>query len=191
MKLDVNLIPHKDFHKGFWLQTKESPWYFFYQKPREYFLPKDNSFYQTVDDALLPIVKLLHKNNIPTTPSCSGHMMLKKHYANLYNSIEDVKEYIKGDGIILQNPETSRKFFYQNKNYNLPWQQEEFVELMDDYQKKGVIGFVDKDNVYESIKNKLKSRKEGPVTLIFSKSETPRGINKNWQYVYEILKSNL
>jgi hypothetical protein len=69
MKLDVNLIPHRDFHKGFWLQTKESPWYFFYQKPREYFLPKDNSFYQTVDDSLLPIVKLLHKNNIPTTPS--------------------------------------------------------------------------------------------------------------------------
>ena len=191
MKLNVDLIPHKDFHKGFWLQTNISPWYFFYEKPRKYFLPEENSFYKTVDEDLLPIVKLLHKYGIPTTPSCSGHIMPKNHYADLYETINDVVYYIKDSGVVLKNPETENKFFYQNKNYNLPWGKEEFVYLMDDYQKKGVIGFVDEHNISDLIKDDLVVRVDGPITLIFSKSQTPKGISNNWRYVYEVLKSNL
>lgn len=191
MKLNVDLIPHRDFHKGFWLQTQKSPWYLFYQKPRKYFLPKDKSFYKTVDESLLPIVKLLHSKNIPTTPSCSGHIMSPKHYFDLYDTIESTIDFIQGDGVVLHNSETGKNFYYKNKNYILPWHKEEFVDLMDGYQKKGVIGFVDKYNVYDDIKDDLRSKRDGPITLIFSKSNTPNGIGRSWDQIYKILKSNL
>lgn len=191
MKLNVDLIPQEDFHKGFWLQSNISPWYFFYEKPRTYFLPEENSFYKTVDKDLLPIVKLLHGYNIPTTPSCSGHIMSKNHYVDLYKTIDEVKNHITKNGVVLKNPETERKFFYQNKNYNLPWEEEEFVDLMDNYQKRGVIGFMDEHNIHDLIADDLVVKKDGPITLIFSKSQTPKGISSNWRYVYEILKLNL
>lgn len=190
MKISVDLIPHTDFHKGLWLQSNQSPWYFFYNSPREYTLPKDSKFYKTVDDDLLDIVKLLHSKKIPTTPSCSGHIMSRKHYSDLYNTINVAKDNIVNDGIILKNPETGRRFFYKHKNYDLPWSKNEFLNDMEEYQKKGVIGFVDNNGIYDELKGRLPVKHDNGITLIFSKGNSEDSISKNWNNVYKLLNKH-
>jgi len=37
MRLSADLIPHEDFHKGYWLKENKCPWFFFYETPREYY----------------------------------------------------------------------------------------------------------------------------------------------------------
>ena len=59
----TDLISHTDFHKGFWYKSNYSNWYYFKEQERDYNL--NNLDYSTVDKDLLPLVKLLHKNNIP------------------------------------------------------------------------------------------------------------------------------
>lgn len=191
MKLSVDLIPHKKFHKGLWLQSDVSPWYFFYETPREYSLPTSNKFYKTVDKDLLDIVKLFHAKGIPTTPSCSGHIMSKQHYSDLYDTIVSAKNNIQTDGIKLKNPETNRRFFYKNKNYTLPWNKEGFLNNMEDYQKKGVIGFVDSINLYDKIKNTIPSIHDEGVTMVFSKGNTKNDINKNWTSIGKLIKKHI
>jgi hypothetical protein len=191
MVLNPNLIPHEDFHKGLWLQTQKSPWYFFYETPRDYVIPRNKSFYKTVDPNLLDIVKFLHSKNIPTTPSCSGHIKPLLQYGTLFNTIKNVQNDIKNNGIELTNPETNRKFFYKNGNYDLPWNKENFISQMDDYQKKGVLGFVDDDNHYDWISKTIPSKNENGITLIFTKSNNESDLSRNWNSISNILKDKI
>lgn len=187
MKISVDLIPHTDFHKGLWLQSNQSTWYFFYESPREYKLPKNNNFYKTVDDDLLDIVKLLHSKGVPTTPSCSGHIMSRKHYSDLYDTINLTKNKIINDGITLKNPETGRRFFYKHNNYELPWDKNNFLNDMEDYQKKGVIGFVDNGGIYDKLDGELPIKHDDGITLVFSKGNSKGSISKNWENTYKLL----
>jgi len=191
MKIKSDLIPHNQFHKGLWLQTEKSPWYFFYETPREYHLPKSNSFYKTVDESLLDLVKLFHSKSIPTTPSCSGHIQPLMHYAKLFNTIKSAQNDIRNNGVELMNPETNRKFFYKNPNYSLPWNKEEFLLNMENYQKKGVLGFIDKDDLHEKLNNLTPVEHDNGVTLILTNSNDEESISKNWDEIYKMVKSNL
>jgi len=191
VKLNPDLIPHTNFHKGLWLQTQKSPWYFFYETPRKFSIPNNSNFYKTVDPQLVDTVKFLHSKNIPTTPSCSGHIKPMLQYGTLFNTIKRVQDDIQNGGIDLINPETNRKFFYKNSKYELPWNKMDFVSQMDDYQKKGVIGFVDKDNIFDWLSKMLPSKHDNGVTLIFTKSNNDNEIIKNWRDVYNVLKGGI
>ena len=188
MKLRSDLIPHEDFHKGFWLKTKKCPWFFFYESPREYSIPNVKNFYNTLDDDLKGLVTYLHSKNIPTTPSCSGHIENDDHYDEIYNSLINTKDKIRNDGIELFNPETNRKFYYQNENYKLPIGRMNFLEQLRDYQKKGVLGFVDKGNLYHKLKREIPVEKSDNVTLILTEGKTPKQISKNWKNIERLIK---
>ena len=188
MKLRVDLIPHKDFHKGFWLNNQECPWFFFYESPRQFTIPKNKNFYQTLDDDLKSIVEFLHSKNIPTTPSCSGHIKKDKYYADVYDSLSNMTDKIKHEGVILVNPESDRKFFYQNQKYNLPLRKQEFIEDLRDYQKKGVLGFVDDFGVNEKLSKYLPTKNDNGITLLFTKGNDEKGIRNNWKIIEKILE---
>jgi len=190
MKLNPDFIPHEDFHKGLWLKTKKCPWFFFYETPRNYELPKNNSFYKTVDDDLIELVKLFHSKNIPTTPSCSGHIETKDNNENLYDSLENLKSDMK-NGLIFSNPENNRKFYYTNKNFKLPWDKDEFLDEIRKYQKKGVLGFVDKKNIMNKMSNDLPIKKIGNVGLIMTEGNSKKEISKNWKEITNSVKKML
>jgi len=191
VKLNPNLIPHSEFHKGLWLQTEKSPWYFFYKTPREYPIPTGDSFYETVDENLLDLVKFLHSKNIPTTPSCSGHVKPIMEYATLFNTIKNVQNSIKSDGVNFVNPETNRKFFYKNPKYRLPWDKEEFLSEMGEYQKRGVLGFVDSNLNHEWISKKIPCTHDNGITLILTKSDNEDKLKRTWKSITQIIKENL
>lgn len=190
MKLNPDFIPHEDFHKGLWLKTKKCPWFFFYETPREYTIPNNNSFYDTVDDDLKPLVELLHQNKIPTTPSCSGHIHDENHNSELFDSIKNISEYF-GTGLTFNDPENKRKFFYKNKNFNLPWEKNEFIDKISEYQGKGVLGFIDNNKKLKNISKILPIKKSGDVSLIMTDNKSSKGITKNWKEITEIIKNNL
>jgi hypothetical protein len=191
MKLNPNIIPHKDFHKGIWLRSNKSPWYFFYKIKRDYKIPGNDKFYDTVDENLYDIIKLLHSKNIPTTPSCSGHIVSPKYYSNLFDTIKLVKNDIEDGGVKLLDPESGDKYFYKNRNYRLPWDKDEFIDSMDKYQKIGVLGFVDKNNLHNSLSNRINVTNDDGITLIHTKSNSENEIKNNWNNVLKLIKQKL
>lgn len=191
MKLQSDLIPHEKFHKGIWLKTNKCPWFFFYETPRKYNLPSDYKFYQTVDDDLKTLVKFLHSKNIPTTPSCSGHVQDEKHYGKIFDSLNNTTQDIKSQGINLSNPESGRKFFYKNPKYSLPFSREEFIDELKDYQKKGVLGFVDKVGLYEKLSNKIPVINDEGITLVLTKGKDSDTISKNWKAIERIIRNSI
>lgn len=188
MILNSDFIPHEKFHKGFWLITEKCPWFFFYESPREFTLPNNRNFYNTLDEDLKNIVIGLHKKNIPTTPSCSGHINNDDHYGKIFKTLVHAKNRIKNGGVELLNPETNRKFFYENKKYKLPYTHDEFLKKLRKYQTKGVLGIVDGGDVYEKLRAKLPVKKSDNVTLILSEGKTKKDISNKWKEVEKIIR---
>jgi len=142
MKLQSDLIPHEKFHKGFWLKTEQCPWFFFYEAPREYKIPKNKNFYSTLDDDLKNLVIHLH----------------------------------------------SKKFFYHNPTYKLPLKKNDFLEELRKYQRKGVLGFVDNQNLYHKLKHEIPVDRYDDVTLIMTEGKTQNQISRNWKNIEKIIK---
>lgn len=190
MKLRSDFVHHKDFHKGLWLKNHNCPWFFFYQTPREYNIPNNKEFYSTVDPNLLNIVKLLHKKGIPTTPSCSGHIKNPRDYEEIYDSLGLVEKTIKDRGLILSNLETKRKFYYKNPKFSLPYSRNEFLEKINLYQRKGVLGFVDNLGLYENMMNEIPISRDKNIVLIFTVGDSEDKIHNTWKNIYKLI-SNL
>lgn len=193
MKLYTELIPHKYFHKGIWLSTNSVPWYFFSPQDRQFKIPTNNKFYDTVDEPLLPIVKLLHKNGIPTTPSCSGHFRDIDEYSDIYDSLINAGKRIKKDSVVLKDDENNKKYYYRNKKFILPWDKDEFLDKIGKYQKKGVIGFVDKD---KSIFNDLDGGDYNLInndgnTIIITESNNKKELLDKWKNINNIIRKIL
>jgi|688.fasta_scaffold04100_21 hypothetical protein len=190
MKLNPDFIPHEDFHKGLWLKTKKCPWFFFYETPREFTIPNNESFYNTVDDDLKLLVEFLHRNNIPTTPSCSGHIHDDNHNSQLFESIKNISKDLE-TGLTFNDPENKRKFFYKNKSFKLPWEKNQFIDNITEYQGKGVLGFIDKNNKLKKVSKMLPIQKKGNVSLIMTDNDSQKAITKNWKEITEIIKNSL
>lgn len=191
MKLYCDLIPHIVFHKGIWLSNKNVPWYFFLKTNRDYEIPNSSTFYESVDEYILPTIKKLHRYGIPTTPSCSGHFEDKKYYSEIYNQLKDFEGNLRS-GEILYDDENDRKFYYENKNYKLPWQKNDFLNKIIDYQKKGIIGFVDNNGeIYQRLKNpKYKKFFDNGITLILVESKGINDMEKTWKLVHNDIFNN-
>lgn len=192
-KISPDFIPHADFHKGYWLSTSEdNPWYYFFPTLRPYTIPTNPSFYYTLDIDLQKIVSLLHKNKIPTTPSCAGHFFSPEHYIEIYERLERNAEMITGRGVILENSETGTKYFYKNKKYRLPWSVDFFVEKSLSYQKTGVLGFVDPKQIVQGIiPSEFEIIQDGEVVLMLETSQNGKERKLKWNELYRVLNNYL
>lgn len=189
MELYPNLIPHTDFHKGIWVSSNNTPWYYFLKTNREFNIPNHHQFYNTVDENLLPIVKLLHKNGIVTTPSCAGHHESESHYSDLYDSLANNANLINKKGDILYDYENFKKYYYKNPDYRLPWPKDRFVDKIMEYQKNGVLGIVDPDQIFVNNLNNTNTKTDGDITLILTQSENPKDNKEIWYSIYNELIS--
>lgn len=192
-KIYPDLVPHTMFHKGYWLVTKqETPWYYFFPTNRSFDIPNNPDFYKSLDDSLVDITMLLHSRGIPTTPSCSGHFSTKSYYVDVYSRLEQNANSIRSTGVVLENVETNKTYYYKNKNYELPWDSNTFVNNSMDYQTKGVIGFLDPTKTYSSyLKQNHLVKQDGDVVLIFENSKNADDKKRSWGKLYEDLKQIL
>lgn len=192
-KLSPDLIPHQDFHKGYWLNIIEpNPWYYFFPAERTFEIPQNKEFYNSLDPDLVDIVKLLHNSNIPTTPSCTGHFSSPDYYAELYNKLKQNESKIKSDGVILNNKETGKKYFYKNQNYTLPWDLDTFVDESLEYQTKGVLGFMDpSEEIYDYLNGNFECGHDDGITLVFEKSNQTKEKRANWKDLYTSMNNYL
>ena len=190
MILQTDLIPHEEFHKGIWLSNEQVPWYFFVKKERDFELPNNEEFYETLDENLHPIVKMLHENDIITTPSCAGHFEKKSYYSGVYDLLNDFKKSIKNE-VILHNDENGKKYKYRNKNYELPWTRNEFLDRIIEYQKKGVLGIQDNEKkIFNNLRlNNFNKKHNNGVTLLLINSETHKDCHNNWKSIHRQLNS--
>lgn len=187
MRLYPDLIPHEKFHKGIWLSTPKTPWYYFLTTKRDYQLPNNSYFYMNVDENLKPIVHLLHKNNIPTTPSCSGHFYSKDYYSPTYDSLVSNQKLINNNGVVFNDEETGKKYFYQNKNYNLPWNKKEFLDKIYNYQTKGVIGIKDQNkDIYNNLEIPNTIHDDG-ITIILTSCKNKKDCTNTWKGIHNNL----
>lgn len=188
MKLNSDLISHEDFHKGYWLNTHGCDWFFFYKSPREFNIPRNKSFYNTLDEDLKDLVYFFHSKGIPTTPSCSGHIQNDNHYNDIFTSLLKTTQKIKKTGVNLMNAESNKKFYYRNPKFNLPYSRNEFIDQLRDYQKKGVLGFIDQNNIYEKMKKEIDVLNNDGVTLILTEGKNENEIKKNWKFINQLIK---
>lgn len=192
-KLYLDLIPHKYFHKGYWLGAKEpNPWYYFFPVNRPFHLPKDDSFYKTLDKELVKLVKHLHVNNIPTTPSCAGHFSDSGYYSEVYDRIVRQVDQINQSGILLNNPETGKDYFYRNIHHKLPWDKNTFINRSLEYQKKGVLGIVDKfGQVHKILAPTSNVDHDNGITLVYVDSNNPEEKQEKWHAVSNLITKHI
>ena len=96
-------------------------------------------------------------------------------------------------GEILHDDENDRQFHYENKNYKLPWEKNEFLNRIINYQKKGVVGFVDNNGeMYRRMKNsKYNKFFDSGITLILIKPTDIDNMEKTWKIVHNDIVNNL
>jgi len=139
-RINPDLIPHSDFHKGIWLLSEERPsWYYFKKKKNKNSIC-NKAFSSSVDEPLKELVAALHKNGIKTTPSCSGHDMKERNLAKFYDDMKADATSIKNEGLMLKDIESGARYFCRDADYTLPWNKKEFVKELSSYQHTGVIG---------------------------------------------------
>jgi len=192
-KINPDLIPQRDFHKGHWLNIDEqNPWYYFFPAKRSFRLPASRAFYKTLDPSLVSTVKLLHSKEIPTTPSCSGHFYNSDYYYSTYLKLIENGNKIREEGIVLHNPETATKYFYRNTNFVLPWDCNSFIERSLIYQITGVLGFIDSDKALHSVlRPDFELSHDNGITLVFERSDNQEEKNLRWSEVYQTLADYL
>ena len=75
----------------------------------------------SVDQALRPLVSLLHDQGIPTTPSCSGHFGSRGHHRiEVYRQLQHDAAMIRGHGLTLKCLETGKLYSVRDPLYRLP-----------------------------------------------------------------------
>jgi len=190
MTITPDFIPHKKFHLGSWLIEKDNPsWYYFLPKRNIKNYTYDENFYDSLDSPLKNVVKFLHKKNIDTTPSCTGHFYPKKVFDKTYDSLSDASKKIKGKGLILQNPETGEFYRYRDSDYVLPWDKNEFVNRALIHQTKGCLGVKPKDinMVKHFVKSPIKGFKtyydpNHNIVIFVTTSTSNEEKNNKWEY---------
>lgn len=161
-----DLVNHLDFHKGYWFKSNISDWYYFKEQERPYNIPKYFN-YTLLDRNLLSLVVLLHKKNIPTTPSCSGHILTEDYFIELYQKIKIEEQLIRGNGLLLKNVETQDTLLYKDKNYKFIYPQHSFIKLTSSYSKQGVLGVLG-DFSYINAIDGLSVIRDGDITLFYA-----------------------
>ncbi len=197
MKITPELIPHSHFQNGIWLlPVNGSNWYYFLKKKNTNTI-SNNDFIESVDGPLKELVKFLHRKKIKTTPSCAGHHLGTNNLKNKYKGLYEDGKHIKNGGLQLMDIQNRKLYNYQDKNYQLPWNKEEFVTELRSYQQKGIIGL--RLGNRKTVKEKLLKLKiegvsvtEKDKILFISINETSREKNKKkWKEITKAVKESL
>jgi hypothetical protein len=146
------MIPHDQFHLGIWLTSVENPCWYYFSKKKNTNIISNDSFMESVDPPLRKLVKLLHDHGIRTTPSCSGHYKTSSTFQKIYSVLEEDRQKILHQGLLLKDVETGKTHLYQNKHYLLPWSEQDFISQALEYQHRGILGM--------RLSNKMKLRQK-------------------------------
>ena len=174
-----SLTPHKDFYKGYWFRSPNTNWYFFYESSKKFSNNTSEEFYNTLDYELIDLVKLLHSKNIITTPSCSGHSYDEIYYSRLYEEIQKDYSRIRSTGLQLTNIENLEQTNFHKPDFTFPYTKEEFVNIMLDYGKIGVLGLLGNFTYIKGIEG-LSIKFDGLVTNFTVKKDN----QYIWRYLY-------
>jgi len=174
--LRTDLVPHTDFHRGYWYKSNLSDWYYFKEYNRDFKITK-NFRYDLVDKDLLPLVKFLHSHNIPTTPSCSGHDYPESYFKSLYEKIKIEEYLINNIGLKLTNIETFEEIEFQDSLYSFIYSEDAFLSSIKDYSKYGILGIKGNFSYINSINN-LNVLKDGDITLFHAVKDNKKVWNE-------------
>ena len=166
----ADLVPHIDFHKGYWFKSNISDWYYFKEQKRPYTIPEYFN-YSLLDKELLSLIIFLHKKNIPTTPSCSGHFFPEEYFIELYQKIKIEEHLIRSVGLELKNIETQEIINFKDKNYRFTYPQRSFTKLAQPYSKQGILGVLGDFSYIKDIKG-LDIQYIDGITLFLSQKNT-------------------
>jgi hypothetical protein len=187
-KISPGFVPHEQFHKYKWLSPKSGndKWYYRIPSMGIHQIPDNPEFYDTLDADLSEAVKFLHKNGVPTTPSCSGHFNEKKVYEDLWVGLSESCSCIRKDGLDLINPENGKTYFYKNPNFQIPFNKSHFVNQSIQHGKMGVLGMVDaSDKFYNKLMKanipNTQTIKDGQVTLFLTSPNSESELEECWQ----------
>ena len=172
--LRSDLVNHLDFHKGYWYKSNISDWYYFKHQDRPYEIYKKFE-YSSLDNELISLVKSLHKKNIPTTPSCSGHSLSEDYFLNLFEQIKIEEYLIRNKGLKLRNIETQETLEFKDFRYKFPYDRDTFLKLAIPYSKHGVLGTLKDFSYIDNIEG-LDISRDGDITLFYAKN----GSEKIW-----------
>jgi hypothetical protein len=101
---------------------------------------------KSLDPCLKTLVSDLLKMGCKTFPSCQGHFHDAEHYENVFDKLFEDSKKIRGKGLNLKNVETGEVLIFQNKNWQLPWQKEDFVSnMLDNEDHEGYLAFTAPD----------------------------------------------
>lgn len=177
-----DLIPHNQFHTGYWYKSNLSNWYYFKEQSREFKI--NPSFdYISVDKNLQNLVKLFHSKGIPTTPSCSGHSLPDEYFKDLYKTIKIQETIIRTIGLELTNVETNEKVRFKNENYKFLYSEELFLKLVQPYSKRGVLGVLGDFSYIDKVED-LEVEYLNGITLFSTKGYT----EAVWKHLEQVMQ---
>lgn len=121
-QLSPSIIPHHHLPTTRWYRAT-GPWYYHRptaEPPRQRLAP---DFYDHVDRALRPLVRLLHHWDLRTTPSCQGHFHPREHFERVWAQLARDRRRIRapGQGLRVTDSETGERFRFHAPDYELPW----------------------------------------------------------------------
>lgn len=186
-----DFIPHTKFHRASWYrEPNQCEWYWCGIPRTKYHLDVDESFYETLDQPLVRIVKHLHDRGIATTPSCTGHIQNAEFYETRWDSLKEQEQRVHTTGITLHNPETDHQIKYKNLDYKLPWSKNKFVQYGMKHGKFGCLGIIPGKHKYPSKIPGFAVKKDGPFVIYLTKSESIPEIYEKWNdFSNHIIKS--
>jgi hypothetical protein len=197
MKVTPDLIPHALFHTGAWLLPVERPYWYYFGKKRNSNTIRNKDFIKSVDGPLKELVEFLHGKGIRTTPSCSGHHISERDLKKIYEALEEDSHDIRNGGLDLSDIETGHSYLFRDKNYSLPWEKEDFLEKVETYQQKGVLGMHLENR--KQIKGQLLALNQKGVTItqkgsllfIFTDESQQAAIIETWNKITAEVKKIL
>jgi hypothetical protein len=196
MKITPELIPHRQFHTGSWLQSANNPDWYYFRKKKNPNTISNNEFIASVDEPLRELVQFLHDKGIKTTPSCSGHHISSRNFKAIYEELEKDRLAIRNGGLKIKDIESGKTVLYKDKNYELPWTEKEFIEQAAIYQQNGVLGI--RPGNRKRMKEKLLQLdiplvqvvdKKNVVLILTSASGTDADIRATWKEITKQVKA--
>lgn len=194
MRITADLIPHSEFHTGAWLQSAERPsWYYFSKKINPNIIT-NKDFMQSVDEPLKEIVQFLHAHGVKTTPSCSGHHFNRDKFERIYEELVQDAYLIRNAGLTMRDIETGELHLYKSKTYALPWTKSEFLERIQNYQGKGVLGLHTgnrkkfRQELLSSTIENVRIMERGNIVLFLTGEDGAGDITATWQAITQQVK---
>jgi len=196
MRISPDLIPHSEFHTCIWLRSVERPLWYYFSRQQNPDAITNKDFISSVDEPLVELVEFLHKQGIKTTPSCSGHHISERNLEKIYQALESDGDVIRTTGLLLEEIETGRRHIFQDESYALPWNKEAFLEKVEVYQQKGVLGLRLGLPEYEGIKKELmkieipgvRIAEKDSILFIFTGEREEVDIKETWHKITEEVK---